>query len=315
MKAKTYVFWLMLGILTGIAALTASVEVSLDAKPESGRWVAEILEKKLTLVRTKSPQLVIVGGSSSLFGFSARILTEKYGIPSVNASTHAGLTLEYILGYAKTCVAPGRTFILPLEYELYGKANTSGAFLHQIIGYDSEFYRRAPVWRKAKIIASIPMADRIRFVGAAFFPQAKTETLYQSRTLNEWGDETGNSIEQRTDAMLARVVNKRPQKYNLDEAAWSELAAFVKFVHTSGGRVALAFPTIYEGSFNAKMNQPFLEEIHRRAKALGVTIVGTPEKHAFDKNHAYDTNYHQNSTGQTKSTDLLYLEIREAGLF
>lgn len=239
---------------------------SLGSKPEGGRWVAECLAKKSASIEQKSPKLVILSGSNSLFGFSAKRLSEKYGIESVNASVHAGLGLDYILYYARTHIAPGRVFVLPLEYSLYGKPSSSGAYLYQVVGFDPNYFRQLDLLKKAEFISQIPMIDRARFLRSAVAPETKNQTGgYQSKTLNDWGDETANSLENRTSSMLFSVTKNKPQKYSINDAAWGELELFVKNVKAAGGKVLLAYPNIYEGSIDLKTNDEFIKDLNLRA--------------------------------------------------
>lgn len=316
MKIKKYFLWIGFGMLIAALSLILSVEISLGSKPEGGRWVAELLDKKSVAIEKKLPKLVILSGSNSLFGFSARILSENYGIETINASIHAGLGLNYILNYARPYIASGRIFVLPLEYPLYGKPSSSGAFLYQVIGFDPRYFRQLNFLEKIKVISAISMTDRARFLRAVVAPQAKNEADgYQSKTLNEWGDETANTIEKRTKVMLASATKNKPQKYSVDDAVWDELEVFIKDVEAAGGKVLLAYPNIYEDSFDLKTNESFFKDINQRANKLGIKFLGNPEKYTFDDSRAFDTNYHQNTIGQVKSTDQLYNDLRQTGLF
>ena len=307
---------MIFGILIAAFTLIFSMQLSLGSNPEGGRWVAECLDKKSFAIEQKTPKLVILSGSNSLFGFSAKRLSERYGIESVNASVHAGLGLNYILHYARHYIAPGRIFVLPLEYSLYGKPSSSGAFLYQVVGFDPNYFRQLGLLEKAEFISQIPMMDRARFLRAAVAPQTKSETVgYQSKTLNDWGDETANAPEKRTASMLASVKKSKPQKYSINDAVWGELELFVKDVKAAGGKVLLAYPNIYENSIDLKTNEKFIKDLNLRAAKLGTLFLGNPENYTFDESRAFDTNYHQNTTGQIKSTDQLYTDLRRAGVF
>ena len=315
MKMHRYFLWVFLGMILASIVIIASVEISLGSHPEDGRWVSECLKKKSAAIEKKAPELVILSGSNALFGFSARRLTEQYGIESVNAAVHAGLGLNYILSYARNYIAPGRVFVLPLEYELYSQSSSSGAFIYQVLGFDPSYFRRLNLLGKAKFISEIPWSDRARFLWRIIVPQAKNETDgYQSRTLNDWGDEAANIPSTRTPMMLARSTKQKPKQYLVNESIWEEIESFAKEVKAAGGRVVLAYPNIYVDSLDTKLNRSFFAEIAQRATKLEVSVLGTPEAATFDAGYAFDTYYHQNTAGQSKSTDRLYNDLRQAGI-
>src|SRR3954469_21407366 len=60
--------------------------------PMDSNWCNDINQKKRVAAdRITSPRLLIVGGSASLFGISARELEQVTGCPVINYSTHAVL--------------------------------------------------------------------------------------------------------------------------------------------------------------------------------------------------------------------------------
>jgi len=305
MQAKKYFLWIIYGMLISAFICIFFTIFTFGSEPEAGRYVAECLAKKSESIRQKSPKLVILSGSNSLFGFSAKRLSEKYGIESVNASVHAGLGLNYILYYARPHIVPGRVFVLPLEYPLYGKPSSASeyAYLYQVAGFDPNYFHQLDLLEKAKFISQISMIDRARFIRAAVAPQAKNQTGgYQSKTLNDWGDETANDSKEVTPSMLLSATRQKPQKYSIDDSVWAELDRFVKDVDKAGGTVLLAYPNIYEGSLDLKINNEFLRELNLRANKSGTKFIGNPESYTFDESRAFDTYYHQNTTGHPSST-------------
>ena len=316
MRLQKYPVWLLGSFLLSVMMAVAGFYLALGNRIEAGRGVAECLEQKTLAVKNRSPRLIILSGSNAHFGFSARRLSEKYGVESVNASAHAGLGIDYILDYGSRFFAAGRLFVLPLEYELYGKPGAGPPYQHQVMGFDAAYFHSMAPGRKLDFFAQISLDDRVTFLRNVIHPYTRNDIGgYQARTLNAWGDETNNSVLERTSEHLRAATRRLPAKYYIDEAAWSALAAFVQRATASGSRVVLAYPNIYAKSLDMDLNRDFFATLIAKASRLGVPIIGRPEDSRFNADVAFDTYYHQTSDGQARSTDRLMSALKESGEF
>lgn len=277
----------------------------------------ECLTIKQGAVEKYHPKLVILSGSNALFGFSAQRMHDVYGVSAVNAAVHAGLGIDYILYYARQQIAPGRVFVLPLEYQLYGKRELAHyALLYQMTGYDPEYFLSLSFTDKLTTIAEISLFNRVDLVKNLLWRKPRSESDgYQSRTLNSYGDQTANRIELRTKSMLDNVKRQAPALFLHDDAAWQAIAKFASDAKNAGAKVVLAYPNIYSGALDLKRNSSFFRELNPRADAIGLQIIGTPSASAFEDGDTFDTVYHQNAYGQTRSTDRLMGELHAAKLF
>ena len=315
MRIRMYPLWVLVGILLFFSVAVGVLYFSFGTRPETGRWVAECIEKKSYAVRSKSPKIVILAGSNGLYGFSAQRISEKYGIESVNAATHAGLGIGYILYYGRQYFAKGRLFILPLEYELYGGSWGDPAYFYQVIGYDPGYFHSLSLIDKYNFFRAISMDDRINLFVASMSPYPKNNSNgYQSRTLNSWGDETNNKLSDRTPAMTAPVIkNAAPLKYSINTDSWRKLEDFVRDANYAGCKVVLAYPNIYSKALDVNLNHDFFTELQQKASKSGISIIGSPQNSSYGEESLWDTFYHQTRAGQTKSTDRLMSDILKTG--
>ncbi len=308
------------GVLTGAAIVVVAAfglfMLSLGKPIESGRWVNECLTIKRSAIEQFVPKIVILSGSNSLFGFSAQRLTEVHGIPTVNAAVHAGLGIDYILYFGRQQIAPGRIFVLPLEYSLYGKKRlANAAALYQVAGYDPQYFWELSLADKINMFGEITPLDRVRLTKNLLLPFPKLDAIgYQSRTLSRYGDETANSPLARTKSMVNKVKAEAPATFSHDDAAWQVIAKFAADAKTAGAEVVLAYPNIYSGALDLKRNEPFFRAIVERAEAIGLRVIGTPKDSAFNDDDMFDTSYHQNNQGQLRSTERLLGQLRLAGV-
>src|SRR5262245_38814378 len=82
----------------------------------SAVWVSGLYERKEAAARrTRDAKIVLVGGSATHYGFSARELQLLTGIPAVNLGTHGGLGMEYLLYRARRSIRRGDIAVLAIE--------------------------------------------------------------------------------------------------------------------------------------------------------------------------------------------------------
>jgi hypothetical protein len=311
---RAYLAWLGSGALAVAAISLASIYLLLGSQMEPGRWAAESLEKKALAVSTRSPDVVILSGSNAHFGFSAQRLSELHGIKAVNASVDGGLGVSYILHYGRQFLAPGRLFVIPLEYELYGRTSMESAYRYQVIGFDTGYFRAMSLRQKLAFVVRMSPADRIRFLKQNIRRTPRNSVNgYQSRTVNTWGDETKNTLSDRPDSTLTKLHRTATKKYTIDDDVWEEITQFVRDAHAAGSRVVLAQPNIYEKALDVPLNRDFFTQLEGKAAALGITIVDRPGDSAFGDDLAYDTFYHLNTDGTAKSTDRLAKALTLSG--
>ena len=182
MNTGKYFILFCLGCLTFLFALLPIFYLSLNNKNEAGRWVSECLVKKSQAALIQDPQLIILSGSSALFGFSAKKLTSDYGIRTVNAAVHAGLGIDYILNYGRKYLKKGRVFVLPLEYEIISRATLTETHYFQVIGYDPEYFTELTVLEKLKFIAGISFATHYRLLTYTLYPDTQRDDLIPTHT-------------------------------------------------------------------------------------------------------------------------------------
>lgn len=313
MNTHRYFLLFCLGCLTVATSLSANVYLSLNNKNEAGRWVYECLTKKSEAVVNHDPEIIILSGSNSLFGFSAKKLNDIYGIRTVNAAVHGGLGIDYMLYYGRKFFKEGRVFILPLEYELYGRTTPSDTQYYQVIGYDPEYLYNLKILHKIKFSTGISFNTHRHLLIYSLWPKPKRDDGYQSKTLNLFGDETNNSPDNVTPEMLARL-NALPKKYQVNDDAWNQIVQFSQDAKEAGAIVVLAFPNIFFNAFDPQINSEFISELKEKSKEAKILLIGEPEDRVFYEKHVYDTLYHQNTLGQMRSTDILYQQLVNANI-
>ena len=304
-----------LGIVLAFGSLYALAYCLEGTAPEAGRWTAEILAKKRAAATDKSPKLLILAGSSGLFGFSAERIEGRYGISAVNLSSHAGLGLRYLLDFARPFVKPGVTIVMPLEYRFYGPQQlTQTSFLH-LLGHDPAYFRGLPVLRQIDVLTATEWGGWARMIKARLIGDARRNDGYQSSTINDYGDETANRVEDRNPHALSRLAAmKSSERFVLSSEALATIGAFARYARERDARVVITYPNVLRNTVDFDVNREFFGELKRRLASYDIPLIGSPEANAFDLHLALDTPNHQVREGQMMATDRLITDLKHAGL-
>src|SRR5438132_6167383 len=124
-----YFAGLVAGFLLVFGATVAAFYLNLGVPSRLSSWAFQLTQKKRALAaQASSPKLLIVGGSATLFGISAKEIECETGYRSINLANHAALGPTYMLREAQRAAKSGDTVLLAFEYELYdlAKWNASG---------------------------------------------------------------------------------------------------------------------------------------------------------------------------------------------
>lgn len=314
-QPRRYFYGFALGIVITFGLLYALAYWVEGSMPETGRWTAEILAKKREITISKNPKLLILAGSNALFGLSAERIEQRYNIPAVNLSSNAGLGLRYLLEFARPFVKPGVIIVLPLEYRFYGPLQLSQtSFLH-FLGYDPSYFNGLSLARQIDVLTATELTGWARILKARLIGDARRSDGYQSLTINEYGDETANRIEDRKPHALSRLASiKADERFILDSDALAVLDEFARYAVGHNARVVITFPNILRNAINFEANWRFFNELKRRLAASNIPLIGSPEANAFDLKYALDTPNHQTREGQIVATDRLIADLKRAGL-
>ena len=92
-----------------------------------------------------------------------------------------------------------------------------------------------------------------------------------------------------------------------------ELAAFAAKSQQCGARFFVSWPAIVEEAFTPA--EPAVARLRAELAALpGVTLLGEPRDHVFDRSRGFDLTYHLNAAGAQWRTERLLRRLHEAGL-
>jgi hypothetical protein len=249
--------------------------------------------KHRRLEQTKSPGVLLVGGSNVAFGFDSPLLTNLMGRPVTNLGLHAAFGLDFMLNEALSSARDGDLILLSPEYEHFvaSKPNDSALPFLAMRHPQAVQYFDVSHMRLFLDYAFHALARQIKLVTT---PGKPSNWPYSRDGFNDHGDVIGHySIPSSHPFPLADLskLSKNGIKKNL-----AKITRFKTCLEAKGASMLFVWPTLEETSF--KHNKKHLSKLSRAVqKALAPAVIGTPQSFAFKRSLYYDTHYHLNQEG------------------
>ncbi|HOP47217.1 MAG TPA: hypothetical protein PK874_06100 [Desulfobacteraceae bacterium] len=269
-------------------------------------WVDDLYKRKEAYSNSiKGPKIVIVAGSSGLYGISAEQIEKHFNIPTVNFATHAAL-MDYYLFRAQKNLNNGDLVILAPEYHQYFAISPmSDIKADYIVNFDKPYAK------------SLPLAQKLSLIKTYAYPWKiiKNETLYfraiyrnmirtggpDARNLNRNGDETSNIGSK--EKQYKQVII--PNKFDPDRYVVKKISEFIEWCKRENIKVMLTWPGTIMNLSNKERSNIVIHSVVVLMSNAGAEIVGEPEDFFVPANYLYNTIYHLNSEGVAWRTSLL----------
>lgn len=275
-------------------------------------WIHNAMLKKEKIAsQITQPKILVTGGSNVIYGVKTYEFQKQFGIPSVNFGVNAGLEIDYILDIAKRNLKSGDIVILPLEYEHFHKTkNLNQSRIAYILNYDRQYFDQLSSIEKLRYLTSISFDEFIM----SFFAN-KNEINYNSKTINQNGDETANFDQTKINAF----INRKSHDIAISETVFSEsygvekIIEFAKWCETNNIKLFLSWgSTIDFPVYHTKQYQDYFDTMCTYFRNKNINILGHPNDFLYDKKYFYDTNYHLNSDGMENRTNKMIKLLKDA---
>jgi hypothetical protein len=286
---------------------------------DPGAGWCEILYRQKRIIadrRAHIPtRILIVGGSSTLFGIDAELIEKKLNVPTINLGTHAGLGLRYLLDRATRLARPGDIILLSPEYETWNDTyrDTPGIFLNYVWTYDKPYLRHLAPKEIATLLWNIPLSDYSdslsgwldRINGRQFHFENTAD--YCPATLSESGDIRVDHLPRpQTFPQVALPLAANYSAQTLDA-----VGEFCRSANQRGIKVMLTWPQFAKPADTTLiLNVP--ESLVTSLLSNGITILDTPEQNAYPSDWFMDTAYHCDPCCRRIRTEALIQRLRQA---
>lgn len=298
---------LFLGLVT-IATLCAAYLAALYVLPRPADifWIDSIYGKKEAAARAMDgPRLVLIGGSSTHFSYSARLIAEYTGVPAINFGSHAGVGTEYILYRAQEILKPGDIAILALEYSLVGDAWRPGWVLAATAAANPRYLLHAPWWQIPILLFGYSPFNIARYAPAGALPRGP---LQNAAFVDDHGDETSNTPANKQPYMAEVVLAAAPH-YALPNGLES-VGDFVAWAKANDIRVLRAWPpTDDRAEYAQQRYREMFAAITDAFARQGVPTAGDVTDYLLPLEMMFNATYHADSNGQTLVSERLARDL------
>lgn len=289
-------------------------------------------ESKASEIPNGTKRILIVAGSNSLFGVSAKMIQSSTGIQTVNLSSHAALGGEYILKKVQPLLRTGDVILLPLEYPFYLSKGTESDFDTSIglrkflLSYDRDSLQKIPVLSLAKFSLSNSFEFPIKEYLASTLSSIGNKSLYKKfeeerqkinggcytdKTINEYGDETCNQNKQFSPlhpAIFQTAI--QPSNSSIDPNKY--ITDFINFSKSKSITIIPLFPV---STATIDYSQPQYikqsQEIKKFWEGQGISFDDSLADSILPPQLMYNSVYHPIDAGRQKRTNYIIKLIKD----
>ena len=261
-------------------------------------FLGELSDKFERLNSIDEPKIVIIGGSSTAFGFDSEMIEEYMGMPVVNFGLYAEIGTKAMLDLSKSNINEGDIIIVAPEI------NTQTLSLY----FNAESMWQA-VDSDINILFHLGYDNAGEMVGE-FFNYVGSKIKYMnSGGLNPDGVYSRSSFNDFGDIVYERPYNIMALGYdpNTSIVLSSEIIEpefidylndYTKYVQRRGADVYFSFPPMNESALSPDTTDESIAEFFSFiAKSLDCEIITNINDCIMNENYFYDSNFHLNDTG------------------
>jgi hypothetical protein len=274
-------------------------------QPSPRHIMASTIDKHRLLDTTPAPRLVLVGGSSVLFGIVSDTLAARLPYHPINTSITAGLGAGFILNDVRGSLRPGDVAVVSIEYEQFGITGTPEVVLRLLAARPASVaYVPLDYW-PALLDYGVSYGG-ILVRGAVDGARGRPEPLALPNVrdaLDRFGDDSLRTPVDKVPPVELVVFSggRLPRRFG---AVMGELDRFADDMRARGVRVYFMHPPVPATRWRLHRDEIALAE-SVFVRRLRMPMLDTPEQLVFPDSSFYDTEYHLTRAGAERRTDLL----------
>jgi len=302
-------------------------------------WVGQARTvKAATATTVVGNKVLVVAGSSGLFGIDSAVMEAEVHRPVINMALHAGLSMDWLLKYADENSKNGDVIFMPLEYEYF----VSDFFLPSawmstpVVAWDSDYFYRLDLIQKiqfatsmapsevaANMIAKLNRTNVLaQFPDRAIIPlvkllnnferQTDSTDVYSYLNMDLHGDIKGSCHTHPPSSIENESYFLSPGS-QVNPATLSALVSASKKMEAQGKRLIVGFQPIALNSVTTQHWFGFKSsEIESSLRTAGLRVLGSPSDYYFNTTDFFDTPYHLNCDARSVRSKLLGKQLHTA---
>jgi len=292
-------------IILFILLVTGSMLITLIPLPEDSYDLA-IIDKHRILASTKSPKIVLAGGSNLAFGIDSEEIQNELHIPVVNMGLHGGIGLGRILDDISPFLNSGDILLIVPEYDYFINAWNGSETAYELI-FDARRYQLL-----YSIYYGLPknfphyLATHLRGI-IQKTNNTSNPLAYSRYGFNEYGDYIKHL------RMENQSFSSSGNLGSLNKTYLNHFFQLVDNFYRRGITVVLSYPCYEEQSFHNSAE--LIQELDMAFRTKrNILVISHPESYCFPVNYFFDGVYHLNSEGRSMRTSQLIQDLQASGL-
>lgn len=273
-------------------------------------YYREIIKKRDLLVKTKSPKIILVGGSNLAFGVDSDTLSNRFALPVVNMGLMGGFGLKFILEQTASHISPGDIVLISLEYEHFW-SNPYGNFqLTSALIEDPSQIKYITVLHVPYILENLPRSIREKLSIYVYDFFYRNEILFQQKNIysnsefNEYGDMMAHyGMPPSHERVKVEIIPSDIPDKNIEI-----LKKFLKKCNEVGARVFLIHPPTHE-AFVWK-NEENIGKLFNKLSINEIVYVSEIKEFIYKDEDFVDTKYHLNINAKNINTEKIIKAIK-----
>lgn len=256
------------------------------------------------------PQIILVGGSNTLFGIDSKMIVDSTQYDVVNMGIHMGLGYYYQTQEMINDLRKDDIVILIPEYvNVFEEKSPNERMLNQltehypqaILQFDKDnrwrmFYRHF-LDKTRKNIANIEKGSEYDLGGTGG---------YSLSGVNEYGDQTDH-LKIEKGMKLGRWNMNRYRKTDIHPNFIKQTQAVINKCKEEGCEVFVSFPSLAQSAYDEGVAVKYMDAIDE----LGFQRLGEPKTFVFENKEFYDTFYHPLKKARGLRTENLIAELKK----
>ncbi|WOO42925.1 hypothetical protein [Rubellicoccus peritrichatus] len=257
-------------------------------------------------------KIIILAGSNGRTSHSARVIEEVAGLPAVNMSVTASLSIDFQLARLKPFLNEGDIIYMPLEYgQLARAAKTvySGIEAPYSIAYEKASLNEFGLMRKIHAYFYFDLKFFFSSVTEMTLSAIGFERRITADDFNEWGDQTGHTIEKGIPYRdyIEKSIPTPATTVDVDSMSARAVADFLSWAKERGVVVVGGYPTYAEGENLTPDSDNDLVSFY---VSNGHYFMGLENKGRYPKSYYFDTIYHLSEPYQIAHSEIVGKKLK-----
>jgi hypothetical protein len=274
-----------------------------------------IIDKHRILADTKSPKIVLVGGSNLAFGIDSAAIRNGFDTPVVNMGINAGFGLGRMLVDISPFLQRGDILLVIPEYAHFTTLWNGNSDAYQLMFNFRQFRLLWPSYYSLPTGLSRYFSDQARRLQDIILLNKRKNSqedlqpeTYTRDGFNEYGDYIKHL------ELEDKEFDSFSEKHLFNKSYFKHFFKLVDNFTKRGITVVFSYQCLEEQSFLSSAALIRELDIFLRTKE-NLKVISTPESYCLPKDHFYDNYSHLNALGRTVRTEQLIRDLQESGLF